>query len=468
MTARIGLMLILSLVCLSTLAAGEGIVPVCFDSGTRVVREVAEALTERGRSILECYPPGSGPFLWLLHLLPEDLRIAGIEWGSSLSVGVPPGRLGDFDAMSLPQWCLSQYPADREYKAIVIGSPNGGVAHIASLLRAPFLTSSFVLAVRHPAMEPDDVDTYYAAGEKLAATIIAGSESTGFEVIDHYDPLHDRSLVKYVNFLRIRLLELPETYREFILQNLAPDGKIVLIDCSYTWPQYVVGERSYLQVGGLGAISPREYLSRFLLDLPVKERRESEWGCPRGFACSVREFARRHGIDVIEISYDHPQEYGLLAYRAYRACAGARMDELLIDCFNYQNPRTNIRTGIPALWLPFNTKDSFAFAGKFLTGKRFERIYLALLPSFARSPDTVPIEDWEDMLSSHGGLTLIGVDPRTFPADPLAPFRFVEGMKRLRERKRRSMALEISPALLEGLSHPDEAAPEPGLDRTGG
>ncbi len=447
--------------------AGKGIPPVCFDSGTRVVREVAESLTGKGRSILECYPPGSWLFLWLLHLLPESLRIAGIEWGSSLSVGVPPSKIADFDVMSLPRWCLSQYPADHEYKAIAIGSPNGGVAHLAALLRAPFLTSSFVLTIRHPAMNPDDIETYYATGEKLAAEILAESGSTGFEVINHYDPLHDRSLVKYVNFLRIRLLEIPKTYQDFILQNLAPDGKIVLINCSYTWPQYTVGERSYLQVGGLGEISPREYLSRFALDLPIKERRESEWGCPEEFVCAVKEFAQRHGIDVIEINYDHPQEYSLLAYRAYLACTGARTDELLIDCFNYQNPLTNIQTGIPALWLPFNTEDSLAFARGFLAGKEFERIYLALLPSFARSPDTAPIEDWENLLSSHGELIPVGVDPHAFPADPLAPFRFVDGMKGLRERRRLSMALEISPTVLAELLSSDKAAPEPGLDRTG-
>lgn len=432
-------------------ATGKGITPACFDSGTRVVREVAEALTEKGKSILECYPPGSKLFLWLLHLFPEDLRIAGIEWGSSVSVGEPPKKLADFDAMRLPQWCLSQYHADHKYKAIVIGSPNGGVAHLAALLRAPFLTASFVLAIRHPAMNPDDVETYYATGEKLAAEILAKSETTGFEVINHYDPLHDRSLVKYVNFLRIKLLELPKVYRNFILQNLAPDGKIILIDCSYPWPQYIVGERSYLQVGGLGEIPPREYLNRFVLDLPVEERRESEWGCPQGFACSVKDFAERHGIDVIEISYDHPQGYGLLAYRAYLACEGARRDELLLDCFNYQNPLTNIQTGIPALWLPFNTRDGLAFAKGFLIGKKFERIYLALLPSFARSPDTASIGDWENLLSSHGSLTLIGVDPHTFPADPLAPFRFAAGMKQLQEAKHGSRLLKISPTTLAEL-----------------
>lgn len=423
-----------------------------FDSGTRVVREIAEALTGQGKSILECYPPGSGLFLWLLSLLPENLRIAGIEWGMSLSVGHKPEELVGFDVSSLVEWCASQYPdTDHGYQAIMVGSPNGGIAHLAALLRAPFLTTSFGLTFRHPPIEPDQLEAYCESGEELAATILSGNPDEEIEVVNHYDPLHDRSLVRYVNFLRIKLLELPEAYQEFILGNLAPGGKIILINCHYQWPQYVVAERSFLQVGGLGGISPQEYLERWPLDLPLKERRESEWGCPGEFATAVKAFAEDHGIKVIKIDFDHPQEYGLLAYRAYLACEGARREEVLFDCFNHQNPRTNIQTGIPGLWLPFNTEDCRAFARGFLEGKEFERIYLTLLPSFAHSPDTATLESWRELLSHHGELELLGINPRTFPTDPLAPFRFVGKLRGLRKKYRLSRPLELKLSTLEGL-----------------
>ena len=73
--------LITGLLFLGTQVCGTGITPVCFDSGTRVVQEVAEALTGQGKSVLNCYPQGSDLFLGLLSLLPDNLRIAGIEWG---------------------------------------------------------------------------------------------------------------------------------------------------------------------------------------------------------------------------------------------------------------------------------------------------------------------------------------------------------------------------------------------------
>jgi len=424
-----------------------------FDSGTRVVREVAEALTGRGRSILECYPPGSGLYLWLLSLLPEGLRIAGIEWGMALGVGNPPGKLEDFELDPFCEWCTRQYPLKRRgYKAIIVGSPNGGIAHLAALLRAPFLTSSFGMSFSRAPIDPDDLESYQEFGRDLAEPILRIGE--GFEIINHYDPLHDRNLVKYVNRLRLKLWELPRAYRDFILENLAPRGKLILVDCDYRWPQYVLGERSFLQIGGLGGVSPEEYLERWALDLPLEERRESEWGCPEGFASAVRDFATRRGIEVLEIRLSHPQKYSLLAYRAYLECKRIRREEVLLDCFNHQNPRTNVQTGIPALWLPFNTEDNLAFVQEFLEGRRFRRIYFTLLPSFAGSPDTPALERWLDSLSRHGKVELLGITSRLFPADPLAPFRLVAQFQRLRRRSQLFRPLELDLSALEGLLSP--------------
>jgi len=423
-----------------------------FDSGTRVVREVAEALSGNGNSILECYPLGSKLFLGLVSLFPESTRIAAVEWGMRLSVGNSRKKLEGFDVNCLPGWCVAQYPAtDRGYEAILIGSPNGGIAHLAALLHAPFLTTSFGLTFRRLPMEADDLESYHQTGKALAETLLAQSEGESFEVISHYDALHDRSLVKFVNFIRIKLLALPESYREFILDNLAPGGKLVLVNCSYSWPQYRIAERSFLQVGGLGGISPEAYLERWPLDLPVEVRRESEWGCPEAFAAAVMDFASQNGLEVLELQFEHPQRYSLLAYNAYLGSEGSREDEVFFDCFNHQNPRTNIETGIPGLWLPFNTEDGISFAGEFLRDKTFKRIYFTLLPSFAGSPDTAELKDWIELLSRHGELELLGINPRMFPSDPLAPFRFASDMKDLRQRYKLPTALQLDLSTLEEL-----------------
>jgi hypothetical protein len=417
-----------------------------FDSGTRVVREVAEALTDEGQSILECYPWGSRMFLGLVALFPPRTRIALIEWGMRLSVGHDAVDAARLDVDSLPRWCVDQYPkGDRLYEAIVVGSPNGAVAHLAALLGAPFLTTSFGLTFRHPTIDAEDHLAYLESSRALVDSILAANEGTGFELIVHYDPLHDRSLVEVVDFVRVKLRELPTCYREFIERHLAPGGRLVIIDCAYAWPQYELRDRVTLQVGGLGGVPPETFLEQWPFELPVSTRRESEWGCPEPFASAAAEFAADRGIESVEISFEHPWDYSLLAHDAYLVCEGVRGRSLVIDCFNHLNPRTNVETGIPALWLPFNTEEGLALVEEALSGEAFDRIRFAILPSFAESPDTAPLGPWIDLLSRYGEVELVGIDPKRFPADPLAPFRFVDRMNELGESERldRPLRLEV-------------------------
>lgn len=429
------------------LGSREGLKPEPADSSTRVVRETARALTGSGRGILEVYPPGSSLFLGLVKFLPENLRIAAIEWGIAQSLGRSPAGIGGLKPDSLPRWCAAQYPR-RRWPAIVVGSPNGAVAHLAALLNAPFLTTSFLLGFRHR-IRPDDVRSYYYFGKKLAAELL--SEGADFEAINHYDPLHDRSLVKYADLLRLRLIKLPQAYRHYIAVNLAKGGRLILIECTYPWLQYRVGERSFFQVGGLGGVGPERFLERWNLDLPLEERPESEWGCPSGLADDLRKFAQEKGFDLLHLRFDHPEWYSFLAYRAYLA-AGAREGELMLDCFTYISPHTNVTTGIPALWLPFNTVDSLEFARRFLEGRRFDRVYLALVPSFARCEDTVPLAKWQKLLQDKGRIELVGVDPGSYPADPLAPFAYSAKLGRIRRRYRPRPRLSLEPEALAGLT----------------
>lgn len=430
---------------LAVCGAAEPAVPVeRFDSGTRIVREVAEALSGEGRSILECYPVGSRIFLGVVGLFPERARIALIEWGMRLSVGRDPESAGRIDIDSLPRWCVEQYPNDdRTYNAIVVGAPSGAVAHLASLLGAPFLTTSFGLAFRHPTIDADDRLAYLDSSRAVADAILDANPGDGYELIVHYDPLHDRSIVEVADFVRVKLTTLPPAYCAFIDRHLAPGGRLVVVDCTYTWPQYQLGSRSFLQVGGLGGIAAGAFLERWPFDLPVLARRESEWGCPDGFAAAAVRAAAARGIETIEIRFDHPWEGSRLVYDAYLRCEGVRSDLVLIDCFNHLNPRTNLETGIPALWLPFNTTEGLFLAEEALSGKTFDWIGFALLPSFAKSPDTTALEPWIELLSRYGDVELVGIDPDRYPADPLAPFRFVDRMTKLREAERLDRLLRL-------------------------
>jgi hypothetical protein len=411
-----------------------------FDSGTRVVREVAEALNSPGRGILECYPGGSWLFLAAISLLPENARISAMSWGMRLGVGHPAQRADDVRLDALATWCVRQYSGTNEkYPAILLGAPNGAVAHLAALLRVPFLTTSFCLTFRHPTTAAEDVTTQIQGAARLAATIADANPCGGYEIICHVDPIHDRPLVRFVHFVRVKLHEIPDCYLEFISARLAPGGTVILIDCDYRWPQYVLAERQYVQVGGLGAIRPEDYAEQWPVDLPIEDRRESEWGCPEPFAEDVSRVADGLDLDLVILRYNHPASYSLLAHKAFSACPGARADLLLIDSFNHFSPQTNTATGIPPLWLPFNTTDGIDVASTVIARAKPRRVFLIPLPSFAESPDTVPLDRWSALLDPPSAIELLGTTPKWYPADPLAPYRLHRDLKDLRRR----FALEV-------------------------
>jgi len=387
--------------------------PLAFDSAARAVGEVARALGGAGRGLLDPFPSAAGPFLALLRHAPASVRHAVLQWGMSQTLGYPLRALAGFDLEAFFAAYVRRYP-ERRYPAIVLGAPGGGVAHLAALLDAPFLPVCGLVGVRHR-MEPDDMGTYLTTARRALEHLRPDAR---FEVIVHYDPIHDRDLVAHACLIRIRLLALPEAYRKFIRTHLAPGGSLILAEGTYPWPQAALAPGVWLQVGGLGEISPEEYLARYPPPGPADPRRESEWGCPEEFAQDLRTFAQAEGIPVVEIPADHPTGYSELAYWAYRA-AGARADVVLLDCFTTMDARFCKRTGIPPLHLPFGTRDALAFARRFLANHPVSQKLLLLHPTYAAPPDWATLAEWRESL---GDRLSILVDEQYWPDDPYAPF----------------------------------------------
>ncbi|MGY4707518.1 hypothetical protein ACVNPS_07200 [Candidatus Bipolaricaulota sp. J31] len=393
-----------------------GLEPLAFDSAARAVGEVARALGGPGRGLLEPYPELAAPFLRLLRHLPREWRLAVIRFGMSFSLGYPLGEFASWDPEAPFAHYTARYPPG-PYDAIVIGDPSGGTAHLAALLGAPLLPPCYLLGARHR-IDPDDMDAYVATAE---AALRGMRDTEGVEVIVHYDPLHDRDLVANAALFRVRALELPGTYREFILRNLRPGGTIVIAEDTYTWPQAELSPGIWLQTGGLGDVSPEEYLRRFPPPGKPVWRRESEWGTPEGLILAVEGFAQAHGFRVLRLAFSHPECYSALAYRAYRA-AGARKGLAILDCFTTMDARFCVETGIAPLHLVFNTRDSFAFAVQHLEEDPVRTAFLLLHPSYAAPEDLVYPTEWERALERLGIEVRWIVDPRYFPDDPYLPF----------------------------------------------
>jgi len=409
--------------------------PLPFDSAARAVGEVTRALGGPGRGLLDPYPPAARPVLFALRYAPKAVQRAVLDFGMAGSLGVPPSALARFDLEAFFRSYTARYPA-RKYPAIVLGAPGGGIAHLAALLGAPLLPACGLLGVRHQ-IEPDEMNSYLVTGLEAARELAPDGR---FEVIVHYDPIHDRDLVRHAALLRVRLLSLPEAYRGFIQDHLAPGGVLILAEGIYVWPQVELSPGVWLQLGGLGGISPREYLRDYPPPGEAVARRESEWGCPEAFAEAVRKFAAEGDYRLLELPAAHPTEYSQLAHRAYLA-AGAREDVVLLDCFTTMDARFCLRTGVPPLHLPFHTRDALAFARGFLQEHPVQRVYLLLHPSYAAPPDMASLSEWREALGAKGELL---VDERHWPGDPYAPFAVSEALARLAREYRREGALSLS------------------------
>lgn len=426
------------------LAAGRppDVKPLVFDSAARAVGEVARALGGPGRGMRDPFPEAAGPFLFLLRQAPQSVRHAVLQWGMSQTLGLPARAMAGFDLDAFFAEFTRRYP-DRKYPAIVLGSPGGGVAHLAALLDAPFLPVCALLGVRHR-IHPDDMAAYLRTA-RVALEHVQPDDR--FELIVHYDPIHDRDLVAHASLIRVRLLSLPEVYREFIRGRLAAGGTLVLAEGTYPWPQAALAPRVWLQVGGLGGISPEEFLALYPPPGPVISRPESEWGCPEEFAGDVRAFARAEGFPILDLPADHPTDYSVLAYRAHLA-AGAREGVALFDCFTTVDARFSLRTGIPPVHLPFGTVDALAFARDFLAGHPVEKRFLLLHPTYAFPPDWASLVEWREVF---GDRAMILVDEPYWPDDPYAPFAAAARVAQLEEEWSLPKPLRLSVQELVGV-----------------
>lgn len=339
-----------------------------------------------------------------------------------------------------------EYPEGRVgYPAIIIGAPNGGVAYLAALLDAAFLPAHFLLSFADHT-DPDDIKAYHQAGAQLIETILATNPD--LLAINHYDPIHDRFLVEEVNHIRLKLLALPEAYRQFIHRHLAPGGVVFFVDNSYTWHQYKIDDRHMFQVGGLGGFSDRDYIKGsdvinawlaeqksqhrggwHLSEYPLVKTNESEWGSLPQFREAVKAFAHENGYQFRAISGAHPEDFSALAYTAY--LWESRLHQrtpngVLVECFTQINPTAVQRGDLLPLWMPFNTIDSLEYFERMVSYiPKVLPVGLSLLPNFTRTPDLPTAQDWLEVGERIGSVQWIGVNPERYPMDLEAIFDYV-------------------------------------------
>ncbi len=401
------------------------------DSSSVCMRSVAAALRGAFLDPFQIPPVQRWGLSLMAPLGPEAVRRA-VGWGVRFR-GTAPAWADRITADGLARWAVSLYAGlQGPFDAVLLGAPNGGVAHLAAALGVPFLSQHFLISFRDPT-DPDDIRTYFDHGTALARRILQREPMVA--VINHYDPLHDRYLVRWVNHIRLKLLDLPEAYRTFIQERLRPGGTLIFTDCRYSWLQYRVGPRHTFQVGGLGDVADREFLEGRpeieavrgapggwrLEGMPLEERPESEWGAEPPLREVVETFAHAHGYRFVALEGDHPEGYARLALEAHRWLSeveGRNPQGTLVEVFTQTNPTAPLASRLLPLWLPFNCTDSLRFLQQMRGELPADRpVLLTPLSNFVQTFDTAGWEAYQEALTGMD-LRVLGVRERLFPSDP--------------------------------------------------
>jgi hypothetical protein len=374
---------------------------------------------------------------WLIPRAPNSNSLNGSIVRSLKIEDLIQARLADYDNNKGP------------FPAITMGIGMGGTtAHLALGLGGPFLPQAFVLTLKHGSMN-GNVQDYLNLSSDVAREVTR--KNPGVMSIQHYDPVHDGWLVRRVNHLRLKLIDLPDLYKEYIRKNLIPAGEVVYLEGKANWKQFKVGERNVFQVGGWGDISDMEFLegsprildyckkegitySNWMLEgYPLIDGFESEWGSEPGLGEALEAYCKREGYKFTKISFNDPNHFNLLAFKAVKKqldLDGTEPSGTLVETFSQFDTSSIQDSGLLPLWLIFNTHDSARFLeqviGEFPKGKP---VFFSPLSTFSLTPDMAAWEEWEKALKDTQWVN-VGTRQSHYPADA---WTLVDWQKPLRE-----------------------------------
>jgi hypothetical protein len=416
-------------------------------------------------------PPWQKVILELLSFFPQKLSRSVISRFQSLA-GFPPDKLQNFSLSSIIAERLNDYAQLKDkFDCITLGSGLGGAtSYLSTSLGGPFLPQAFVFSLRGGSKNGDAKEYL---NRSLNQALRIAKKYPGIVTIQHFDPIHDGWLTKYVNHLRIKLISLPVEYKTFIHQHLKPGGSVVFLDCGAEWLRYRIGDNSYFQIGGWGDISAEEFLegsqrideycrqnrmkvSNWKLDdYPLEIGPESEWGAEAKLATETADFCLDAGYKFTRISLHHPHDFSKLAFETANyliRVIGRKPAGVIVETFTQFDTQAAMRSSLLPLWLIFNTKDSLQFLKRmmvnFPTGKP---VFFSPLATFSITPDIVPWEDWEKTLSKWEWKN-IGTRASHYPSDPKVLIHWTDILRTWVKHHPQPIHGYITPEKLKSLS----------------
>ena len=444
------------------------------DSSSVAVRATATSISNMFFDPFEMNPKLEF-FAKFLSIFGSKVRI-WLATSNLKNLGIEKSLIKHATVENAANWVVSQYKTqtNSKFNYMLIGAPSGAVSHFATLLKAPFLSQHFLLTIREKERNPDDIYRILKSGLDTAQKLnkINGKD---IEIIIHYDPVHDRFLLKYLDTIRFKIRKLPQAYREFMLKHMEKEGTILFFDVKYMWKHYRVEDNITFQIGGLGGISPDEYLfgSERLRKWLHSQRSkveswnlnneysletypESEWGTVDYLEKETKEFANENGFKFFKIHITHPEKVSEIVFNLFTELlkkTNKEINSFFFDCFTAINPLFNLQTSSVPIWLPFNCEDSFQFAKRMIKKinsiKTVEnpKIFLTLVPSFTSTPDEVPLPRWISLLENISkNISLIGTSKKYYPYDTIYPFKYIKYIHKYSKKYHNPLQIkELSP-----------------------
>jgi hypothetical protein len=380
----------------------------------------------------------------LINQLPESAKIK-LSVATSQSQAVKPADISGVDEEQIARDLVAAIPK-RRYPAIAIGSSNGALVHLYAALGVPWLPQTNLMLInRDQSIEPDDMAQDAKWGEEFARPLLERNPNLRLHQMN--DPAQDRYMAIKMTYFRLKFINLPAAYRQFITDNLEPGGTILVANCQNRWPTTRISDRHYFQVGGYGGITIDEYLhggprvkeflersgsnrDHFVLPEITGDHLEAEWGFDESMLESIDALAADHAFHVKQLYFTHPQDpVRPIAdfYRDWYTAIGRPTDKLLIESFMLLEPYWGLRTGCIPYWAVFTGQPSFDDIAEYVNQHAFDYIYMTLFSNIVRSIGVPEKHQWQSLASrARTDHALLGVDLEKFPFDLLSAFSFFD------------------------------------------
>jgi hypothetical protein len=401
-----------------------------FDSASAFLLALARALDHRdfpylGQSRWKALPVRASA------LLPRPLRCRAYAVASGRE-GVAVDRLGDIDLDEVAGWVTRTYP-DRRYPAVLIGSSNGALAHLAAACGVPWLPQTLLVPVRRRGADPADMPAALEFGARHGPALLA--HNPRIELHQMQDANQDALSGSQMAYFRVKWTGLPPAYRRFLDERLEPGAPVVVVRDTSTWPVTRVGQRHVFQVGAQGGMTAEEYLDAPDVPAPDGTAAEAEWGFAEPLLDELRGAAAGTGHPVVELRYGSPQDPAAAVadvLRSWTRNRGGAAQRLLVSSFVLHDPWRTFVTGSVPFWTFFPVESAARDLADYLASTSYDDVDVLLFNHGARSRGLADARTWQRIAgrAARRG-RLLGVDPRAFPADFAVFARYTSALRSL-------------------------------------